>query len=399
MTCPQVSSAILMDNGTLHDMTQDFPPEVMAKILTLICGMEVLIPTPNSYPWIIGYVCSRWRQILWHTPEIWNKITIGYRSSSILTTPPKEYTVGDILKHILSNTTGPMSLVVTEAGHMNYGNMWDIILDNFGRFVDLSMDPVPQHTLTSIFNLPPSAFSRLESLLLFTTDFNGSFPELSTSPLQSAPNLRCVNYEIPSLNYVPSLLLLPWATIKVIDVKRMHIPPDVIFHIFRSSPSLESCRFLIDSTQEIPDTHGIILPFVEELVLFTQKSFDWNGFFRQITTPSLQCLILQSPHVPCLPVTSLILRSRCPMAKLDIFGQGSAGHHNGGDGDVESLLDNLPSLKRLIVPWSIPPSIFGKIYKGDFPKLALASFFVRPDRFGAFLDMMDLYIASPPKHR
>ncbi|KAF9457030.1 hypothetical protein BDZ94DRAFT_1326566 [Collybia nuda] len=58
------------------------PPEVLAEIF-IYCIPRYLrtINIPNiglyPYPWVLGQVCSRWRQIAWKTPHLWSSFLIS----------------------------------------------------------------------------------------------------------------------------------------------------------------------------------------------------------------------------------------------------------------------------------------------------------------------------------
>ncbi|KAF9457611.1 hypothetical protein BDZ94DRAFT_1115650, partial [Collybia nuda] len=52
------------------------PPEVLAEIFIYFIPEDypyITIPNINlyCYPWFLGRVCSRWRQIMWETPRLW----------------------------------------------------------------------------------------------------------------------------------------------------------------------------------------------------------------------------------------------------------------------------------------------------------------------------------------
>ncbi|KAF9457129.1 hypothetical protein BDZ94DRAFT_266848 [Collybia nuda] len=294
----------------LHDRTQDIPPEIMAEIFALVVanGQVLILNRDDGYPWTLGHVCSRWRQILWDTPSIWNKIRVESHRFPIRA---RRYTSGNVLDYIFSKIPGPISLVTSK-------EELEVVLEHFSRFVELSIIGLGVHQLPSIFNLPESAFALLESFSLSLEGFYRRDTNFTSSPLQNAPSLRCVEYRTHYPTYIPALLLLPWARVEVINVVRMRIPPDVVLGILRSSPHLTSCSLHTCDTPLTSVNSEIVLPVLEVFNIATLDNFDWETFLSPIITPSLTSLILTSPYLPCAPVISLIIRSRCSLQIIDM---------------------------------------------------------------------------------
>lgn len=66
--------------GTISPLRK-FPPEILSNIF-LACSTRIrptdIPPKRCSYPWILGQVCSYWRQIVWGTPALWGHFFIGH---------------------------------------------------------------------------------------------------------------------------------------------------------------------------------------------------------------------------------------------------------------------------------------------------------------------------------
>lgn len=175
-----------LSRDMLHDKTRDFPSEIMTEIFTLTCGDEVLIPPlDHGYPRTLGYVCSRWRQILWNSPSIWSKIKVGdgYGHVSAPAIHMQKYSAGDVLNYILSNISFFVSLTVSRGGWIMHVST--IILERFDRFVELSIDGLPQHMLISFLHLPQDKFTVLEKLSLSALHIDEPIPDDTTLPTRN----------------------------------------------------------------------------------------------------------------------------------------------------------------------------------------------------------------------
>ncbi|KAF9467062.1 hypothetical protein BDZ94DRAFT_1318890 [Collybia nuda] len=394
-------------NELSHDRTEEFPTEIITEIFIFVCGPGVLLPPPiHKYPWILGYVCSRWRQILWNTPAIWNKITIGYRGSKIPKVPVEgycgrymeKYTVDDILSYILLSTTYPISLNVTndeyvrKAPHIVYKN-----LDRFSELSVVSGLGLSFREVSFIFDLPASAFTQLEKLSLSSLDVDERYVDYGTAPLQTAPSLRSVSYKMKHPTYIPSFLLLPWSIIEDITIDGMCIPPEIIWNILRSSPRLVSCLLNIDATIPIPGTPKLSLPHLPRFGLRTLSEFNWDFFLSHILAPSLKSVTLQSPFSPCTPLVSLVERSQCSVKNLSL--STNDGNVSIDPTDFGLLLDRVPSLVTFKSSWVAPPSTFTRIYQGVLPDLAELEVPVHPDGLRAFMKLIDWCIVDPAQRR
>jgi hypothetical protein len=286
----------------LSDRTQAHPSEILTEIFKNVCGGHVMLPPPDSgYPWILGHVCSRWWQILWNSPVIWNKIMFG--NDHIKHRPPVQphsdgiyhhnYTTDKTFHYILLNVNTPISLTVSDA-HAHFRYISTIILTHIDRFTKPSLNYVPQNTLFSLLSLPLTSFNLLEKLSLSLGYIHESIQEYTASPFENAPNLRNVTYKAPNpetrLAYFPLLFLLPCARIQSLYVNSIWVSPDIIWEILESSPSLLSCAFIINNVPVVSSTCKICAPALKVLKLEAEYVFDWETFLRPIVTPSLEDL-------------------------------------------------------------------------------------------------------------
>ncbi|KAF9457612.1 hypothetical protein BDZ94DRAFT_1272691 [Collybia nuda] len=380
-------------NHSLADKTQVIPPEIITEIFLLVCNERVFIPIPlHGYPWTLGHICSRWRQILWNSPSIWNTLTIGYRYPSVPINPAPRLFISNILEDILSKISGVISLFVLD-GYI--GRVTSTVFENMDRFHELSVHGISPEMLLSLFQLPAYSFVNLEELTLSSTIHERNLDFVASS-LETAPKLRSVTLQIASQVYIPSFFKLPWSIMEHISVTTVPTPPLVIWSIFRTSPCLLSCYFNIDVKMDIPTTSNIIIPNLSMLDLETDDVFDWDSFFRPLVAPSLESLIITSPRVPCAMLASFIIRSNCALRELDLS-EYDRKLHEVDKSDFGLLLDHLSSLTSLSLLQTLPPPIFFKINDGALLNLVKAEIFVHPDGFAAFLDVLDAYIVSPTR--
>lgn len=59
-----------------------------------------LPPGKSGYPWTLGHVCSHWRDSLWNTPSIWNRIVIQKAYNSA----PMKHPIGNARNTVILET-------------------------------------------------------------------------------------------------------------------------------------------------------------------------------------------------------------------------------------------------------------------------------------------------------
>lgn len=385
-------------SDVLDDKTQDQPPEIMSEIFMIICGGNVVLPPQedHGYPWILGHVCSRWRQILWNSPSIWSKITVGsvWRRPSDPHDPMSSTTsvlTRETLKYIFRRITSPISLNVLG----NFADVLDVVLAHVEQFSELSLDDISQSALFHLLDLPGNSFAKLKKLSLSIDYVHQLIPEyatLTTSSFKTAPNLRSVMYKMQQATYIPPLFFLRWERMEEIHVEGMTLSPRTIHDIWRSSSFLVSCSLLLSEIEVIPTSQIITLPNLKTVHLGASYNFDWEGFLNPVMTPTLESLSLTSSQISPRPLTSLIIRLCCSLRTLNIYEKDTNKDDIDG-AELEQLFQYLPFLTKLAVSWTIPPSAIRSIHHGALPKLINAEFPVHPEAFGACLDMIDAYIA------
>ncbi|TFK96231.1 hypothetical protein BDV98DRAFT_336778 [Pterulicium gracile] len=53
--------------------TVTVPPELLAKIFSLVVKSPDLDQITNSEPWMLSQVCNRWREICHASPALWTR--------------------------------------------------------------------------------------------------------------------------------------------------------------------------------------------------------------------------------------------------------------------------------------------------------------------------------------
>lgn len=384
-------------SGFLHDRTQGLPPEIVAKILGNVSSTTVnLLPPQNrsEYPWVLGHICARWREILWSSVDIWHCIRIGHENPDVRQSyAPQVWkrTIRESLSYIISHTMMPISLEVPSE-EMNHVS--DIILAQPHRFTALQLFDASNEFLQSLLNLPFHSFSALEKILItLVDDISITLDHINTS-LETAPCLRTVLFSTNSTTYTPQILRLPWNQLTVLFIKTMKIPPLVVCRILMDCPSLTACFFAI-APEDIPNTSHVTLENLESLELETEQYFNWESFLALFSIPPLEHLFMSSTSIPITAVTSLITRSKCDLMQLSLCLKKDDPDMPAptDDTNVNILMTHLPLVVlSLSLPYIMPPSVFRRIQDGLLPFLTELHVYVLPEGFEAFLDMVDGYV-------
>ncbi|KAF9461457.1 hypothetical protein BDZ94DRAFT_1310604 [Collybia nuda] len=330
------------------------PSEILEKVFYLLHGSgAVLLPPSKSRhfsPWSLGHICSRWRSILWASPLIWGQITIQvYNGLGI--NLHSNYHTRDVVKHVLLKTTMTISLIF---GELETQAIFDIILVNSRRFRSLTLHSLHTDMFAVLLRQPSDAWESLEFLdiqLKTTGDINLNN---TTSSFQTAPNLRSVAFLSSSTEYVPQLLLLPFAQLVDLSISFVELPVAAVYATLEQCLHLTLARMSARCDNTFDAHRTMTLHHLQKFNLTTtyEDFFDWDRFLQPFITPSLSSLILNSQRVPIPGVASLLLRSACSLINFAVETWSPYERNE----DIESLLGLLPNIKRLVVSWVVPSS-------------------------------------------
>ncbi|KAF9466741.1 hypothetical protein BDZ94DRAFT_1250649 [Collybia nuda] len=373
-----------------------FPSEILGKIFIFSKTRKAVIVPPNltSPPWTLGRVCSRWRQILWSTPELWSYLEIR-------NDPPRReiLTIPAAIRGVVSHSRGLISLT---APVLTTASALDTILSFPRRFTHLSLK-IDHGAFCAILELPNNSFDHLESLdvLICQSHMKINFPAYTSTALQAAPVLESFSIRGAEFSTCPPyLLLLPWVQMTRLQWS-IKIPPSAVYCILAQCASLLVCEIYIRS--EIPQksigTGHILIPNLHSLSLNFGGAgvLDWNLFLQPLKLPSLKNLRVYtySSYLPHQALVSLIGRSSCALTELSLIDRSRRGYKF-GHRDTCDLLQFIPSLEVLETSFIIPDTTFNAISLGLLPQLHSLKCGIHPKGFHAFLDLMEHYMQMTP---
>lgn len=378
------------------------PPETFTEIFMYFNTGYVKLPPKKaeySYPWILGHICSRWRQILWSSPSLWDTIEIHHLNEIDLTylTAVWDNIIRQSLNYVLSNTTTPIDLTVSND---RAARISDILITHNHRFRELTIGGADAGVAFQLFDLPPTSLTNLEKLQIsWVCDSHSAHLNRMRSALQTAPNLRSVSFvcTCPFISQLP-MDFLPWPQLTELIVLSIEISPEIIYTAFQRCPSLQSCQFQISNDPIIlrAQPQPITLSTLEALNLGANYRFDWERFIHPLITPALGQLDIFAAVAPTTkPFLSLITRSNCALLSFTLKIKGKYSHGT----DFEPFLQRMPSLTWLEVPWVMPATIIKRIQEGLLPQLETGIWKARPDGLSATLDLVDSLIPQISNHR
>ncbi|KAF9459495.1 hypothetical protein BDZ94DRAFT_1312308 [Collybia nuda] len=360
---------------------QRIPPEILSAIF-IECLVETRVELPprrrgpghESYPWVLGHVCSHWSTVLWSTPEIWESIHISACKVEKIPLIPSmmQYITGRTKTAIsLNNLDFPQESII------------DVIIPNPERFKDVKLFLTPS-SFSAFFQLPFGRFDALEFIAIRCAGFPSSFPSQNTSPLMCAPKLKRVIVQLfRTERCPPPLLLLPWAQLTHLTLIGVEVFPDFVHRtILRQSTSIVDCKMRLAHGKFTPLTEEVVLPYLRKLQLASHHSLDWDTFLDPFVFPSLKTLAVVQPAIQTY--TSLITRSNCALQGLTVDAPGANYR------ELQPLFWASPSLVELQANCILPPSFFEDISeRGLFPYLHRLITVVDPEGLHAFLDLFE----------
>jgi hypothetical protein len=386
------------------------PAEILSQIFIMTqppSPRGVILPLlKDPYPWILGHVCARWRDILWCSPFIWNNIFVlplsqygrGFRADIWSRLILKH------MNHILAKT-GVMSLSLNVQSCQETVRIWDTILRHNERFRTLSLRHVPVEWLSTFLDLPPHSLGNLERLDV-TIDPSRLLPaHRNASSLQTAPNLRMMSVH-SSEALLPLQLLLPWTQLTDLEIVSLGFSTRIVHDTLQSCISLLSCKFKI-SPEPIPvvaaplDLHCTI--YLHKLkkfhLIIPMSEFDWADFLRPIIFPSLSDLDFLACHLPLDTFTTFLTRSMCSLETLAL--EVNDWYSIPAETDLVAFLRPLSTLNSINIRFFTPSSIITELQFGGLLQLLDdIHLTVTSKALGALLDVLDQwYIPQIIAHR
>ncbi|RDB18895.1 hypothetical protein Hypma_014515 [Hypsizygus marmoreus] len=351
---------------------KNLPPEILSHIF-VHCSQNALffpplhpLPLPSPFsthkqttPWTLMHVCSRWRQVVLKTPELWRNVTISHDpwcgisrqywaerieeiinpSHDILirgTRTLKVSLVIDDYSSIIGEVDGPAVVL----GHAN--PVRDIIAPVSRQLTSIWIDG-SSDLLLRFLQSAPLPFDSLEFISL---DFNSSLSHSSQHfalndvlVLRNAPQLRriaLITNNDPDSYFTPGQLSLlhafqlPWTQLTEIKAQDAWITPAACYAIFSQCPNLSNCEFSVSfmepgwaldlspyTTERVSLTHPGIHSISLQFDYPTKAVFLPEDFLRSLVLPSLQALRivtdLRPTHTMESTLLAFICRSECSL--------------------------------------------------------------------------------------
>ncbi|KAF9457322.1 hypothetical protein BDZ94DRAFT_237462 [Collybia nuda] len=363
--------------STLRGMVsplKHFPNELISQVFE---DYNVDLPQP---PWLLGHICSRWREVALSTPNLWSSITVQLRDTfprysnfdkeKVLFTRSAKGLVSCTL--VLSRPTPSiyyfLPLFIKHANHIRH-----LILDSVDAFLPL-LTLAETVTLYSLEELDLNFFPQ-GSGMIFAITRAGEEPRYNSINLfKSTPHLRRVTirtggydqWDFP--NIIP--LQLPWGQLTHLFLSPyLDIQYTLLSTVLQLCKNLSHCRFHIPPDDRFPTLFTPIelqnLEVLEIMHGYRPEIEHASNFLQYLLLPSLKRLILTSHDGiaalwPLNDISELILKSAC---NIKVF---HARSFLGQDSALP-LLNNMPSLTELLIQGITPlPVILGRMAHDDF---------------------------------
>ncbi|KAF9458851.1 hypothetical protein BDZ94DRAFT_1300950 [Collybia nuda] len=337
---------ILQPRAAFH---QKVPPEILAKVFTYCVNNDIIQLRSRSrdpQPWILGHICSRWRQIALAEPLLWRRIDArGY-------SPLLSSTVS-FMHEILDNRGGSAAVELQIAPGCR--SDWAILLNLCSEYPSRLRN---LHLTIDAWYSPPClrrpirTFDDLESLVLVfcRPSYGGSDIEGATAitAFSTAHHLRKVEIHREG-SHNPNLIdatSFPWAQLTSLTISC--ISTIALSQILCECVELtdlvvglqvngSGSHYALPTTIHLAHLHSITIQF----------GVGSDGILDLLTTPALKTLIFgQWALASQKCILDLVDRSDCDLEIL---------HYPADETpDIVPLLKFMPYLRELIIPTTDP---------------------------------------------
>jgi hypothetical protein len=345
---------------TMVSPLKDFPNELISTIFAEYAQSQSFKP-----PWILGHICSGWREVALTTPHLWNRIDIPLQI-------PKPIFYSSFNKEKELFVRAEKSLIICRILLERPSSSLHYFLPMFtqyaGRLGYLRLKSI--ENFLPLLRLPGGSLSSLETLDLHCCPRGDFAVPSNITFFEDAHKLRRLHIETNGLfpwdNPNLTALRLPWA-----QLTHLLLSPFLHMRFDEVHPVLFQCTNLVHCSLPIPpdgspgDFGTIGLRRLRILEFTNPDGLDYRQLFRHLLLPSLKRLTLTS--VPGTDViwsqhdlVDLIIRSTCD---VHIFN----GLLNAPEALILAILDKMPFLTSLSIrDIGVLPSILGRMAHEDF---------------------------------
>lgn len=209
------------------------PTDILEEIFSHCNPGEIAIPwNLRLLPWVISYVCTKWRSVALGTPYLWRNIQIE--------DPRYPRTIDMTLELIRRSGNRQVSMIVSNGIYPH--TFFDLIATELSCFKHLNITCSPSE-LMLILSSPSRNITGLEKLHITCPC---RVPDLHI--LEGASSLR--ELSIPFLVYpASSLSRLSLSRITVLNFSYNLTTSDDVLDLLTQCPAIENCRIRVRSFQ------------------------------------------------------------------------------------------------------------------------------------------------------
>ena len=385
---------------------RSLPPEILAEIFLhyaaeiaeqFIHDFPMLTYRRLSpFPWVLGHICSRWRQIALAEPRIWS--TIGFKAAE----------QGDLLMLNEAFKRGGQSRLWLLASDLALGNesihhdfLRDVVCSQSKRITELELS-ICGETFEKFLFLPSDSFPMLEAvrLAVFGSGFSRRTPDSDMSVFRGAVRLRRIEIIAPLLSVkqirFPMNLCLSWPQLTHVNFGVLSIQVSIAHEFMMLCTSLHECDLILmaDVFSKVPfPAASICLPHLRKLII-QEDGPDPNvlvKFIRPLVLPALEDFDLSplerssladiAPLADLAPIIESWSTSRYPTLRSNLVYLG---------GHLTEIAGHLPFLTSIYAYGSLLPASGIRMMTQEqyLPKLALLEVEVAWSDMEAFIDML-----------
>lgn len=322
---------ILEKHRTSLSPIRRLPPEVLGEIFLRCISTDFCQPKLSEAPLLLMNVCSVWRSVALHTPDIWASISVIYRGPVVW---PNEELIKLWLERSGSRPLS-FSMIAEGRGVRDRSTAGPLLLDTFlvhgTRWRTIKFEFEPYSMETGFDKIPENAmFPLLESIYFEIRPwFNSESIARLNVVIRAAPHLCSVAWINLSDHHRVGL---PWEQLTSLDLMGSKFTPDDCLHVIQTCQNLKAGKFSVVLPPGYPSkstrfTHHCLAA----LSLNIEAISHLECFFDGITLPHLHELSIETDAFgatgplmvwPHSHFTDMLDRSSSSLRNLTISGIG-----------------------------------------------------------------------------
>ena len=356
------------------------PPELLGKIFQYCVPDKTCLP-PGLYdsPLLLCQVCRSWREVALGTPTFWNRIAVEFKSSRRV----RPINLLDMAKIWLSRSgvTIPLSIALDvdhahDDGGLGMSSVQALIRPYIHRCREITLR-LPTISFRPFLQLSGGSAEILEVLdlqCIDRVDLDRSWSDIIDVFVSANRLLHSVTFtRTNDMFRGPQLLRLPYSHLTHLRIVDTWINPDTCHAMLRQCTNLVNCSMVAlpchGFEQVLDELDPTVLPNLQQLRLhpfFTTFDDSYAPFLRPLVLPALKDFELTSTQ----SWSETAFKSLCSRSSFDLERFAILKVHPRDGLDLQTLLQDMPSLVELDVRSRLDDSTLDMICKGDLiPKL------------------------------